>query len=94
MLGWYVTAMGVNGAGAQIRYARVHTPGLMHMVPVESPTIDIRAAGTSIYFFSDNHEEIIETGFDPIWTHNPVTDTISGNMFTHLMVIPKFKLRA
>ncbi len=90
--GWYVTAMGVSGAGAYARYARWMTPGLTRVYPYSSGTSAYpRAVAPQVYLYTGSSNAEITGGLPASWTGNPVSTMTSTNNWVYQMVFPKWR---
>lgn len=90
--GWYVTAVGTNGAGVSVRYLRSLQPGQSFLVKNNAgATIDIRFSGAANYLFKSNAMAEIENGYSTAWPSNPVSDSLSVYSYGYLPFIPKWK---
>jgi len=90
--GWYVSAVGINGAAAEIRYVRLMTPGVQHFMPHSSgASSDIRMAGAGIYLFSNNAGSEIVNGLSIQWPDNPVSVVTSPSSVGYMTFIPRWQ---
>jgi len=93
--GWYAFAVGVNGAGAAVRYVQSRQPGLGYLQPYGSGTsADIRFGGPSSYMLESNVGDEIENGLSQIWPSNPVGMVASVNSYAYNIFIPKWAVFA
>ncbi len=91
--GWYVTAFGVSGAGAQAIYGRWLTPGTQRVFPYgNGSSARPRVAGHSLYLYEGSSGSEINNGLPTTWSRNPVSDATSTNAFVYQMVFPKWRL--
>jgi len=90
--GWYVTAMGVSGAGAYARYARWMTPGLTRFYPHASGTSAYpQSVAPQVYLYAGSSNAEITGGLPASWASNPVTTMTSTNNWVYQMVFPKWR---
>jgi len=90
--GWYVTAMGVSGAGAYARYARWMTPGLTRFYPHASGTSAYpQTVAPQVYLYSGSSNTEIIGSLPASWPNNPVTTMTSTNNWVYQMVFPKWR---
>ncbi|MHA1127328.1 MAG: DUF2793 domain-containing protein [Alphaproteobacteria bacterium] len=90
--GWYVTAMGVSGAGAYARYARWMTPGLTRFYPHSSGTSAYpQTVAPQVYLYASSSNAEITGGLPANWASNPVTTMTSTNNWVYQMVFPKWR---
>ena len=89
--GWYAFAVGVNSAGAAVRYVQSRQPGLGYMQLHSSGTsADIRFGGPTSYMLESNCSEEITNGLPQTWQKNPVKIVASTNSFAYNVFIPKW----
>ncbi len=89
--GWYAFAVGVNAAGAAVRYAQTRQPGLGYVQPHGSgTTADIRFGGPTSYMLESNVGDEIENGLSQNWPSNPVGMVASINSYAYNIFIPKW----
>ena len=90
--GWYVTTMGVSGAGAYARYGRWMTPGLTRYYPHSSGTSAYpRVVAPQVYLYENGSNAEITGGLPAAWTTNPVSTMTSTNNWVYQMVFPKWR---
>ncbi len=91
--GWYLSAVGVSGAGAKARILRNYQPQLNYIAPQGGGTAsDFRFVGPSHYMYSNNASEIIN-GFPETWPGNPVFDIVTSQSYSILPFIPKWRFQ-
>ena len=89
--GWYAFAVGVNAAGAAIRYVQSRQPGLGYLQPHgNGTTADIRFGGPTSYMLDSNMNDEIESGLSENWPANPVGMVASVNSYAYNIFIPKW----
>lgn len=89
--GWYAVAIGVNGAGAAVRYIQSRQPGLGYVQPYGSGTsADFRFGGPTSYMLESNVGSEIEDGLSQVWPTNPVGIVASVNSYAYNIFIPKW----
>ena len=90
--GWYMFALAVNGAGAQVRYLQSYTPGLQQFELSGSGGSTLyRISGPSSYSYISNQGAVIRDGFPADWGDLKAIDN-QGNLFRTVMFsVPKFK---
>jgi len=88
--GWYVFAVGVNGAGSAVRYVQSRQPGLGYIQPHGSGTgADIRFGGPTSYMKELGLGDEITNGFSQNLPSNP--DIVpSSNGYGYNIFIPKW----
>lgn len=87
--GWYLTCVGVNGTGAEMRYAEWMTPGLYQYVPYGSGTsADFRVTGPARYLYANNRAADITGGLPQTFSAGAVSDTVATDFKTVQFVIP------
>ncbi|WP_428542845.1 DUF2793 domain-containing protein [Profundibacter sp.] len=90
--GWYVTTMGVSGAGAYARYGRWMTLGLTRYYPHSSGTSAYpRVVAPQVYLYENSSNAEITGGLPASWTGNPVSTMTSTNNWVYQMVFPKWR---
>ena len=90
--GWYVTTMGVSGAGAYARYARWMTPGLTRYYPHSSGTSAYpRVVAPQVFLYENASNAAITGGLPASWNGNPVSTMTSVNNWVYQMVFPKWR---
>ncbi|VAV95956.1 Gene Transfer Agent associated protein Pden_3078 [hydrothermal vent metagenome] len=90
--GWYLTAVGVSGSGADAIYGRWHAPGLTRYYPHGSGASGRpRILGPSYYIFENGCTSEIVSGLPATWTKNPALATSSINNFSFQLVFPKWR---
>ncbi len=90
--GWYITAMGVSGAGAKAIYGRWLTPGCTRYYPHNSGTAARpRMNGPSVYLYEGSCNAEITGGLPSSWAKNPVTDANTTNNWVYQFVFPKWR---
>jgi len=89
--GWYATAVGTDGAGADVRYLKTLQGGAAYVSQFGSGAgSDVYFAGAANYLFDSNMLTEIVDGFSTQWPSNPVTDISTSNGFGYLPFIPKW----
>ncbi len=89
--GWYLNAIGTNGTGAQVRFYRWMTPGLLQYTAFSSAGgSDFRTTGPSIYMYENSMAATISNGLPSTWASNPVTIYRSSNSFIYQTMLPKW----
>lgn len=90
--GWYLTAVGVNGAGSKAKYGRWQTPGLTRYYPHGTGTSATpRAIAPQLYLYESSSAVEIAGGLPAVWTGNPAVPTSSTNNWIYQMVFPKWR---
>ncbi|HHI70053.1 MAG TPA: DUF2793 domain-containing protein [Rhodobacteraceae bacterium] len=90
--GWYLTAVGVNGAAAKARYARWLEPGTSRFYPRGSGSSCYPASiAPQPYLYENSSSSEIANGFPGSWSNNPVTTTSTTNNWIFQMVTPKWR---
>lgn len=89
--GWYAFAVGVDSAGAGVRYVQSRQPGLGYVQPYGSgATADIRFGGPTSYMLESNVGDEITNGLSQIWPSNPVGMVATTNSYAYNIFIPKW----
>jgi len=89
--GWYAFGVGVNGAGAGVRYMQSRQPGLGYVQPHGSgAAIDISFGGPTSYMLESNVGDEISNGLSQSWPSNPIGIFASANSYAYNIFIPKW----
>jgi len=90
--GWYVCAVGTNGADVSIRNVRSLQPGQAFFIKWGNGTgADLRFSGAVSHLYANNAGAEIENGFSEIWPYNPVIDLLTVQPYGYLPFIPKWE---
>lgn len=90
--GWYMLAVGTDGAAAQIRYIQTVTPGQFQYAPSGTGTATrFRVVGPSVYAFISGQEDVIQSGFPADWAGQTATDATNTSIKGFSFFVPKFK---
>ena len=89
--GWYLSAIGTNGASVRARSCRWMSPGLTRLRPfISSTTPQIRLTGIGNYLFMGSMGSEIATGLPPQFT-NSATPSEATNGWSTTIFIPKWR---
>ena len=89
--GWYLNMVGTNGTGAQVRFWRWMTPGLLHYASFGSgASADFRTSGPSTYMYENFVGAVIVGGLPSSWTSNPVIDLLTTVDHVYQLMLPKW----
>ena len=90
--GWYLMAVGTNGADARVRLAKWHTPGLQHYFPRgEGAGADISITGPGAYMRIDGVGAEIAAGLPADWGERTAVDVVSTTYATHQIAVPRWR---
>lgn len=90
--GWHLMAVGVSGAGAELRIVEWTTPGAGLLVPVGSGTdADLRASGAGVLLYANGQTAAIENGFPADWQGTAVIDTVSTYHLERMLAVPRWR---
>ncbi len=90
--GWYVTALGLSGAGGRAIYSRWFTPGLCRFFPNSTGTSSRPfVTGPSVYFTKNASNAEIVNGLPATWARNPVSVAKQANNWVYQCVYPKWQ---
>ena len=91
--GWYAFAVGVNSAGAAVRYVQSRQAGLGYVQPYSTgSSADIRFGGPTSYMLESNVSGEIENGLSQAWPANPVGIVATTNSYAYNIFIPKWAI--
>jgi len=90
--GWYVTAVGISGQSAQLRYSRWMTPGQLHYIATGSgSSVELRISGAGTLLFDDDRLDEIANGFPAVWPNASVRDAETNYDYVRQVMIPKWR---
>jgi len=87
--GWYLLAIGVDGAGVSVSGVELQTPSVLHFIPSGTGTAaNFRLGGVARYLSDNVSDDLIMTGFPEVWPGNPVSGIITTVFSQFMLALP------